>query len=258
MTAPEGEKTVPTDCGAMGSAGHDLAWAGWMTLFGVLGILTTLGVQWWVDRWCKLDEFRQSQTWMQEQMEQLRRGEIDCLIQPDPRFVGDLLADTVCAAKIRDLYVGGDLSDPRLGRLRALPNLKCIVFLFADQHSAFLEHLNGMSTIEELTFDHTFLTRKDVEQIGSFPHLKSLHAGSLSQFGNLEGLRGHRSLERLSLAAAAADKGMISVFQSMPHLHALSVGVCHKEKASTAGDSFERLLDQSLPGCKCRVWEDDR
>ena len=240
------------------TVGPKLAWFGWMLLFGVLGILATISIQNLVRTSCERDELRQSHAWMIDQMEQLRRGEINCFVNPDPWFVAELLGDAACAAKVRDLYLGGDLSDPRLGRLRELPNLKCIVFLFADNHGAFLQRMRGMTTIEELTFDHTRLARGDVDQISSFSHLKSLHIESLSQFSDLDGLRGHPSLERLSLAASAANKGMIPLFQSMSHLHDLGLGVCHAEKASSAGNSFEKRLTEALPGCKCRVWEDDR
>jgi hypothetical protein len=258
MAAQDTKETVSADREATETAGFSIAWAGWLALFGVIGILATIGIQRLVKNWCEREEFRQSRIWMQDQMGQLRRGEINCLVNPDPRFIEELLIDTACAAKVRDLYVGSDLSDPRLGRLRELPNLKCIVFLFADQQSAFVERLHGMSTIEELTFDHTLLTRNDVEQIASFPRLKSLHLERLSRFADLDGLRNHPSLERLSLAAAAADKSMIPLFQNMPRLRELGVGVSHKEKESKADDSFEKLLAEALPGCKCCVWEDDR
>lgn len=241
---------------ATGNAGF--AWFKWMFLFGVLGISTTIGVKQWVENWCADDESRQSHAWMLEQMEQLRRGEINCFVSPDPRFVGELLADAACAAKVQDLYLGGDLSDARLERLRELPKLKCIAFLFADHHSAFLQHMCGMTTIEELSFERTRLGRGDVDCIASFPQLKSLHLSYVPQSSDLEGLRGHPSLERLSLDTSASDKAMIPLFQSMSHLRDLTVAASHAEEASQAGDSFEKLLVEGLPGCKCRVSQDDR
>ena len=184
-------------------------------------------------------------------------------MNPDPRFVAELLADAACAAKVRNLYLGGDVSDPRLGRLRELPNLKCMVFLFADHHNAFLRRMHAVPSIEELTFDHTRLARDDVDQISRFPRLKSLSLASVSRLGDfqpgdLDGLRGHPSLERLRCDRTASDKGRIPLFQSMPHLRDLSVALCHAEKATPSVDSLEKLLVKALPGCKCRAWEDDR
>jgi hypothetical protein len=53
-------------------------------------------------------------------------------------------------------------------------------------------------------------------------------------------------------------EGVIPLFQSMPHLRDLGIGVCRDEKVRAASDSFEKLLAKALPGCKRHVWEDDR
>ena len=118
-------------------------WFRWMLLFGGLGILATVGLQFLAFAWCDRDESRTSHDWMKDQMQRLRQGEINCLIDPDPRFLEEILADAAAAAAVRDVYLGGDLSDPRLGRLRELRNLKCIVFIFADHHNEFLQRMHG-------------------------------------------------------------------------------------------------------------------
>jgi hypothetical protein len=154
------------------------------------------------------------------------------LVDPDPRFIEELLADAASAAAVRDVYLGGDLSDPQLGRLRELPNLKCIVFLFAEHHNAFLQLMHGAPTIEELSFDCTRLVRADVDQIAGFPHLKSLGIGYISPFpchaavqaSDLDGLRGHPSLERLRVEGFPQGKGIDAVLQSLPRLREPSVG----------------------------------
>jgi hypothetical protein len=186
---------------------HVTAWFGWMTLFGIMGIFVTIGVQIPIATWCERDQARQIREWMLEQTDQLRRGEINCLVQPDPAFIEELLADTTCAAKVRDLYVGSDLSDPRLGRLREFPNLKCIIFLFARNHDSFLERLNGMTSVEELTFDRTRLSRDTVRHIAAFPNLKSLSFGKRDLTPNdLQALKAHPKLKRLAIQQAAPDE----------------------------------------------------
>ncbi|MCX5682077.1 MAG: hypothetical protein NT049_00095 [Planctomycetota bacterium] len=105
-------------------------------------------------------------------MEELKRGNIDCLVQPDPRFVDELLADAACALKIRALYLGADVSDPRLGRLRELSNLKSVVLLSANDPDEFLEKLRGLTTIEELSLVFCSPSRHGIEHIGSLPNLK--------------------------------------------------------------------------------------
>jgi hypothetical protein len=192
---------------------------------------------------------------MQDQLENLRRGEINCLVGPDPRFIDELLSDKIGAANIRDLYIGGDLSDSRLGRLLELPNLKCVVFLFADDPGDFLKRLHGKASIEEMTLEHAFLSRNDMAEIGSFPHLKSLGIGQSPNISELEGLRRHPSLERLVLARANSDPNLIPLLQSMPRLRDVAIGVCD---GKTNIKVFQTSLRAALPRCRCRVWDDCR
>lgn len=252
------DDVIVNDRDPVGCNNHMMTWFGWMTLFGVIGVLAAIGVQCFVNDWCDGELARQSHEWMNEQAEQLRRGEINCLVNPDPAFVDELLADTSCAAKVRDLYVGSDLSDQRLGRLRELPNLKCIVFLFPENQNALLSRLRGMSSIEELTFDRTRLSREDLAIVGAFPKLKSL---SFDQYdlrpADMQGLAGHPTLERLFVKRAAANNELIGLFRSMPCLRELSLGVCG-EDYDASQNSFEKALKKALPRCKCRVWDDRR
>ncbi len=257
MATKDAEKgPVPADEPESPSGSHVMKWFGWMAVFGFVGILVTIGVQIPVSDWCERDSVRQNRTWMLDQADQLRRGKIDCLVSPDPAFVEELLADTACAARVRDLYVGGDLSDPRLGRLRELPNLKCIVFLFARHHDVFLERLDGMGTIEELTFNRTYLSSGDVQRIAHFPNLRSL---AFSEYprpaGDLKGLGGHRLLERLAIDKAVPDKELIPILKSLPALREVSIGT-GEGNSLLSPDAFQTLLDQALPHCQCRVWVD--
>lgn len=251
----EDKNAVTSAHGDRSSNGNDLmVWFGWMMFFGAVGIFVTAGVQHFVTEWCEGDLARQSREWMVEQTDQVRRGEINCLVNPDPAFVEELLADTGCAAKVRDIYLGGGLSDPRLARLRKLPNVKCIVFLFAENQNALLNRLHGMSSIEELSFDRTRLSREDMEQIGAFPNLKSLSFDACDlRPADLHGLGGHRSIERLAIDRATSDKKLIPLLKSLPCLRELSIGASNKER-----DAFQTLLNDTLPRCKCRVSEDDR
>jgi hypothetical protein len=216
--------------------------------------LTRIGINIWVENWCAEDESRLSHSWMLEQMKLLQQGEVNCLVNPDPRFIDELFADTACTAKVQHLYLGGDLSDARINRLCEMPKLKSIVFLFADRHGSFLQHMHGMKTVEELSFERTCLDRKDLDAIASLPHLKSLHVSYVSQPSNLEGLRGHPSIERLSLDRSASDRTMMPLFQSMSHLRELTVAATHSEIEGGIRESYKK----ALPGCKCRVIEDDR
>lgn len=225
---------------------------GWLTLLGVPGVVLTLAVVFpLIDKYYEQKEMRQSHDLMQEQMERLKRGEINCLVNPDARFIDELLADADCAAHIRDLYLGGDISDARLGRLRELPNLKSIVFLFAKNPDVFLERLRGHAAIEQLSFVNTWLSPKGLESIGTFAKLKSLSLpiGNLGP-DDLHGIRNNPSIAELFFTASKWDMGLASSLQSLPRLHSVTIETDSEE---TQAKHDQYLLRQALPNCKCRV-----
>jgi hypothetical protein len=141
-------------------------------MFGLIGVLVVSGLLIVTRRWCEEEGGRRSHAVLMELMEELRRGRIDCLVQPDPRFIDELLADVACASKVRDLYLGADVSDPRLGRLRELPNLKSVVLLSAIAPDEFLKELRGSTTIEELSMVFCIPSHRGVEHIHKLPKLK--------------------------------------------------------------------------------------
>ena len=250
-------EAIPANCLPPTSASGWATWFGWMMLFGIVGVLAATALRVPISQSGEEALVRQNHQWMIDQADQLRRGEINCLVDPDPAFIEELLADTTCAAKIRDLYVGGDLSDPRLGRLRELPNLKCIIFLFARKHDAFLERLHGMTSIEELTFDRTPLSRDTLNHIAAFPNLKSLSFDLRDLTpSDLQALKAHPSLERLAIQEAAPDKELIPLFQSMPRLR--EVLDRRREHPMRRAMLSRKPLKQALPHCNCRVWDDSR
>jgi hypothetical protein len=222
----------------------------WLVLFGLIGGLALTGVMSVVRNSCSQEEQR-SHALMAEQMEQIERGEINCLVQPDPRFIDELLADAACTANIRDLYLGCDLSDQRLGRLCELPNLKCIVFLFAENAEVFLERFQGNVTVEELTFDHSYVSDRGIKAIASLPNLKSLCLPlNRSKSGHMQGLANHPAIENLYLTVAGLDESLIPVLQTLLRLHRVMINT---DKGGESGDPFVKSLREALPHCECRV-----
>ena len=256
MASPEKSNDVPTNSEGLRGAGRKVLWLGWIILFGAIGIVATIGVQYFVSLRCQRDERQRAHASMQEQMNRLRAGEMNCLVNPDPRFIDEVLADAACATAVEDLYLGGDVSDSRLGRLRELPNLKAIIFLFADPPSALLKSLHGMTTIEGLTFEHVDLSRHDMEQIATLPNLKSLCFPQYDlRADDLEPLHRCPSLERLVVTKASPDE-LTPFLQKARQLRYVGVGVRLLE--TSGAELTEDSLRKLLPNCECRVWDDER
>lgn len=234
-------------------------WLGWMALFAVIGVVATVGIQYLVDAGFQRADSRKTRAAMRDQMDLLRRGQIDCLVQPDPRFIDEILADKACAVAVRDVYLGGDVSDPRLGRLREFPHLRSIVFLFADSPDNVLESLRGMASIEGLSFEHVRLSRRNFGQIASFPNLKSLCFPQYRLTANdLQPLERHPSLERLALTKATLDRDLLPLFQSMPRLRYVGIGDWSSGEEPPEKHLSAKSLREALPGCECCFWADER
>ena len=89
MGVREEQDTPPADPGDAKTVGRKIAWFRWMLFFGGLGIVTTVGLQ-YLRAWRERDDFRTNHAWMMDQLQQLRQGEINCLVDPDPRFLEEL------------------------------------------------------------------------------------------------------------------------------------------------------------------------
>ncbi len=226
---------------------------GWLMLWGLLGVLMSAIAGGLTAMWCERYEPERSRQLLAEQIEQLRQGEINCLVQPDPRFLDELLADREATAKICELYMGRDVADPRFKRLRELPSLRCIALVFAENSDVLLKHLGGMETVEVLSLDHTWPSAEGIQAIGRFPHLRSLCVG-VGKPSELEGLRNHPKLENI-LLVTKLDKELIPILQSLPQLRKISIE--YREESKMA-DDFKSLLEKSLPRCKCSVLSVER
>ncbi|MGA2259044.1 MAG: hypothetical protein ABSG53_30605 [Thermoguttaceae bacterium] len=221
----------------------------WLLLFGVLGALATTPLaNVLCAKWIAQDDLRRGHALMTEQMEQIKRGAVTCLVQPDPRFIEELLADTTCAAKIREIDLGGDVSDERLGLLRKLPNLKYVVFLFARDPDIFLERLQGMATIEGLTLERTMPGRRGIELIGGFPKLKSLCLPCGNAISDLDGIKNHPSIKNLVLTRVGSETHLVPFLQSLPRLRSVAI-----EDVEEGDEAHKENLHKALPNCQCTV-----
>jgi hypothetical protein len=214
-----------------------------VTLHGVLAEKCSLARE--ANRGLDAAQVREAMT--AQQMEEIRAGKIDCLVNPAPESVDELLADPACVKNVTTLYLGSDVSDPRLARLHDLPNLKSLIFYWTEHPEVFLEHMRGKKSIEAISFDRSDASREGIEHIATLPNLKSL---CVSLYGlkssDLEPLKSHASIENLFLTRATCDKELIPILQSLPRLKSLTIGF------QDASDSeFWKSLREALPNCEC-------
>ncbi|MBN2294944.1 MAG: hypothetical protein JXM70_21125 [Pirellulales bacterium] len=193
---------------------------------------------------------RQREAAMDQQIQELQERKIDCLVNPDPAFLDELFSDAGCVENLTTLYLGSEVSDPRLARLRDSPNLKSLIFYWSEDPGVFLGHFRGMTSIEEVSLDRSYVSREGIEDLASLPKLKSL---CLSMRGldasDFESLKGHSSIENLFLTEAKCDERLIPILQSLPRLKNVTIELRDGETAK----ELEKSLSLALPDCECSV-----
>lgn len=223
--------------------------AAWLGLFGLLGVLTTVLLSNLSAIWIQRNEPDLNVALMIEQIGQLKRGEIHCLVQPDPRFIDELFADPKSGERVCELYLGGDVSDERLGRLRELPNLKALILLFAENADILLERLQGMPSLEVLDLERVMFSPRGMAALTRFPKLKSFSIRARrSKFSDWDCLRSHPRLENLTLTRIDCDERLLPVLQSLPRLQSVTL-----KDADGDVKAFEQTLRKALPNCRCKV-----
>jgi len=158
---------------------------------------------------------------MASQIAKIKAGETDTLIRPDPRFIGDLLGDPDCSAKLLKInLLMGDISDERFGQIRKLPSLREITFYDVCGAEVFLERIRGMPSVESLGFSGMWVTEGELLHLSSFPNLKSLSFVEMpftnAELAQLEDLRQLKSL-RIGNTTQVTDQGVKNLQAALPN-----------------------------------------
>lgn len=224
--------------------------AAWCFLFAMVCAGLTAWASAKCQQWCEGNLQEQRHAALREQIDLIRQGDLDCLVQPDPQFIHEVLDDPACVARIRAVDLAGDLSDERLGRLRELTNLSRLVLLFARRTERLLDRVADIPTVEEVDLIHTHVAKCGIDALMRLPRLKvlSLSAPCIA-IGDMEGMRNHPTLEDLLVTHNLHwDDSLVSLLQSLPRLR--KVTITGLEEAPKA---LEQSLRRSLPGCECHV-----
>jgi hypothetical protein len=100
------------------------------------------------------------------------------LFDPDPNVLQELVEDRENASKVTTVYIG-ELSGPhftaeQFQALKRLPHLKTVQVMYVGKGDAVLANIQGMTTIENLSFYHAGVTADGTRHLTSFPNLKEL------------------------------------------------------------------------------------
>ena len=218
---------------------------------GLLFLATTIN-----RGWCDQLSVKLSYNANVAQLEKIKKGEIDCLVQPDATLVDAIFSDTAIAEKIKTLYLGNDVTAPYLAGLKELPSLKTVVLLCAKQPDVFLERLSGKESLEAISLERCFIPSEGMKIFGGFPNLRSLCFPLFRMTANdLEWLRNHATLEKLYFTKYDGSVSDFSILRTIPRLRELTI-----RTRSDYNDEKKLLasLEQALPDCRVVVQLEER
>lgn len=222
---------------------------GWLMVSSLVAVIAYVIIDGWSLQSVARDTIDEGRRLLRVQMDQLTRGEINCMCQPDPALLDELLADAACAGRVRDIYLSGNVADERFGRLRELPQLSCIVLIMAENADELLVRLQGMATIEQVTLAYSTLDRRGLETLRSFQSLRSLSLPiGRDEVKDLAVISNHPSIETLVLSHTVVDSNLVAILQSLPRLRSVTI-----EDPAEGETEIEPLLRAALPNCECEV-----
>jgi hypothetical protein len=220
-------------------------------LIGVFGALVCA-----LGKLADQESLRRRHAAMTIQIAEIKSGKIDCLVNPDPDFLDELLADAECKVNLKTVYLGSDAADPRFGRLRELPKLQSLVFFWTENPEPLLERLRGMESVEAISFDRCVISAKGFEHVASLPNLKSLGVPLFGKSAeSLNALKDHPYLEQLTLRRVKFDKDLLPLLQSLSRLKSVTVQTEFEETGKA--NNVVQMLRANLPNCQCSVRDGD-
>ncbi len=223
---------------------------GLVLMFAIAGTAVVRATRPGLESLASQENTRLARMRLAEQLALIRESQRDFLIYPEPCSVEGLLIDEDCRGRIREIYLAENLSDARLGGLRELPNLRTIVFLFANNADAFLANLRRKESVEWLSFDHSPVSRRGVESLATLPKLKTLCISASA--ADLVPLHNHPTLESFFVFARTEPDRLIPILKTMPRLRSVTVQTL--EEWPMIGRLADRLKSE-LPNCESKVEE---
>ncbi len=181
-------------------------------------------------------------------MADVKAGTRTTVRDPDPSLLEDSLQDAEFASGVREVLITSSrtIDDSRLSLLKQFPNLQVIWIEYAGDADVFLEHIQGMASLEELSFHHSRFSATGARSLHSFPQLKRLQLdqatdATLGQIGELT------QLQALNIAYGDVSDAGLEHLKHLTQLKSLDLWYTGFTRQGIAG------LQKALPNCKITV-----
>jgi hypothetical protein len=183
-------------------------------------------------------------------MADVKAGKRTAMRDPDPSLLDDSLQDREFTSGVREVLITSSrtIDDSRLSLLQRFPNLQTIRIEYAGDADAFLEHIHGMASLEELCFHNARFSAAGAKRLGSFPRLKRLSLDQATD-ATLRQIRELRQLEELEIAYGDVTDAGLEHLKHLTQLKALDLWYTGFTKQGITN------LQQALPNCRIAVNE---
>jgi len=186
------------------------------------------------------------------QMTAVREGTTSRIFDPAPELIEELVNDRPCADKVTEIYFTGDftpdISDKRFGDLKQCPHLKIICLEYVGCSDALLENIQGLPSLEELSFHRAGVSRQGMRWVIGFPGLKRISFDDRTDLGSLEALKGHVGIESLGLYEYRTTPDGLAFLKTLPNLRELSLELQLQDDGALDLRALRKLEKLSLGG----------
>ena len=219
----------------------------WVVL-GVAGALIVLAIcslPHWIDesvRQGKIDYTRR-------QMTEVKAGTKTDIFDHAPEMIAELVTDRECADRLGAITIG-EFTGPRIGDerfrdLKRLPHLSVVHIEYVGNADALIANLEGMASLEELSFHRAHLSAEGLQRLASFPRLTRLTLDDADD-GVLDCIKNLSKIETHGVYDSSITAQGIASVKSMSQVTELRLGrvtISDAEELTLAQMPRLRVLD---------------
>lgn len=181
-------------------------------------------------------------------MADVKAGKSTAVFAPDPSLLEDALKDREFAARLNLVGIESKstINDDRLSLLKRFPNLQAIWIEYAGNADVFLEHIQGMASLEELCFHHAHFSAAGARFLAGFPRLKRLRHDRATD-ETLSQIRDLTQLEELEINYGEVSDAALEHLKHLTRLKKLDLWYTGLSNQAIAS------LQKALPNCTISV-----
>jgi hypothetical protein len=181
-------------------------------------------------------------------MANVKAGTSTGVCDPDPNLLDASLQDGEFASRLRMVSITSSraIDDNRLALLKRFPNLEVIQIEYVGNADVFLEHIQGMASLEEMRLHHSWFSARGAHPLSTLPQPKRLCLDRATDV-TLGQIRDLKQLQELEIAYGDVTDAGLEHLKHLTQLKPINLWHTGFTKQSIAE------LRNALPNCEVTV-----